>query len=216
MRESLAQGEGEMVGRVDDAATGGGRNGQDGLPESIHGVGGFPKLQCEVIPFRTGDNHLQEAAAEEGGGKTVGGGEEAVLRGNACEGFQSFFREGLVTVVPRVVVQADEGDGGYGIGAGSGRILEGLTANVEAAHGRGVRGTIEKAAPFGVAVEGDGEVQGFFRGIEIAGIERGFVGVEEREDAEDLIVERAFEGGAADAVAEPARLAPDFFQYAVE
>src|SRR6266403_40304 len=41
-------------------------------------------------------------------------------------------------------------------------------------------------------------------------------GGEEREDAENLIVERAFEGGAADAVAEAASFAPDFFQDAVE
>ena len=54
------------------------------------------------------------------------------------------------------------------------------------------------------------------RGVKIAGIERGFVGVEKRENAENLIVERAFEGGAADAVAEAAGFAPDFFQHAVE
>ena len=54
------------------------------------------------------------------------------------------------------------------------------------------------------------------RGAEIAGIERGFVSVEKRENAEDLIVERAFEGRAADAMAEAPGFAPDFLQHAVK
>ncbi len=53
-------------------------------------------------------------------------------------------------------------------------------------------------------------------GVEVARVEGGFVGVEKREDTEDLIVERAFEGGAADAVAEAAGFAPDFVQQAVD
>src|SRR5205814_8457033 len=54
------------------------------------------------------------------------------------------------------------------------------------------------------------------RGAEIAGIESGFVGVEEREDAEDLVVERAFKNGPADAMAETAPFSPGFFQHAIE
>jgi len=95
------------------------------------------------------------------------------------------------------------------------RILEGLAADVEASHGGGVGRAVEEAASFGVAVAGDGEVHGFLRGAEVARIERGFVCVEERDNAEDLIVERAFKGGAANAVAEAAAFAPDFFQHAV-
>ena len=127
-----------------------------------------------------------------------------------------FSGEVVVAVVAGEGVHSNERDGGDGIGAGRGGILEGLAADVEAAHGRGVGGAIEEAAGFGVAVAGDGEIHGFLRGGEVARIERGFVGVEKREDAEDLIVERAFERGAADAVAEAAGFAPDFFQHAVE
>src|SRR5467141_2996409 len=109
-----------------------------------------------------------------------------------------------------------EEGGSQGIRTGRGRILQGFAADVEAAHGGGIGGTVEAAAAFGVAVASDGEVHGFLCDAKIAVIERGFVSVEEREDAENLIVERAFEGGAADAVAEAASFAPDFFQDAVE
>src|SRR5206468_10202419 len=61
-----------------------------------------------------------------------------------------------------------------------------------------------------------GEVHGFLCGGEIAGIERDFVGVEEGEDAENLIVEGAFESRSTDAVTEAAGFAPGFFQHAVE
>ncbi len=134
----------------------------------------------------------------------------------AGEGFERFLGEGVVAVVAGEGVHSNQGDGGDGICAGRWRILEGLAADVEAAHGGGVRRAIEEAAAFGVAVAGDGEVHGFLRGGEITGVERGFVGVEKREDAENLIVERAFESGAANAVAEPAGFTPDFFQHAVE
>ena len=99
--------------------------------------------------------------------------------------------EDAVAFVASEGVHSNEGDGGYGIGARRGGILEGLAAHIEAAHGRGVGRTIEEAAAFWVSIAGDGEVHGFLRGIEITRIERGFIGVEERENAEDLIVERA-------------------------
>jgi len=73
-----------------------------------------------------------------------------------------------------------------------------------------------KAAAFSVAVAGDGEVHGLLRGGKIAGIERGFVGIEKSEDAEDLIVERAFERRAADTMAEAAGFGADIFQHAIE
>jgi len=53
------------------------------------------------------------------------------------------------------------------------------------------------------------------RGAEVARIECGFVSVEKCENTEDLIVERAFESGTADAMAEAAGFGPDFFQHAV-
>src|SRR5712664_844807 len=162
-----------------------------------------------------GDDYLQWMMGEERGGEAVGGGEEAVLRGDAGEGFERFLGEGAVAVVAGEGVHSNQGDGGDGIRAGSWGILKGLAADVEAAHGGGVGGTIEEAATLGVAVAGDGEVHGFLRGGEITGIERGFVGVEKREDAENLVVERAFESGAADSVAEAAGFASDFFQHEV-
>src|SRR5260370_676084 len=73
--------------------------------------------------------------------------------------------------------------------SGRGGILKGLAADVEAAHGGGVGGTIEEAAAFDVTVTGDSEIHRFLRGGEIARIEGGFVGVEKRENAEHLIVE---------------------------
>ena len=54
------------------------------------------------------------------------------------------------------------------------------------------------------------------RGGEIAGVKGGFVSVKQREDAEHLIVERAFESGAADAVAEAVGFAPGLAQHAVK
>ena len=42
------------------------------------------------------------------------------------------------------------------------------------------------------------------------------IGIQEREDAEDLVVERAFKNGPADAMAETARFSPGFFQHAIE
>ena len=122
----------------------------------------------------------------------------------------------LVAVVSGESVEANQRDGCDGIGAGRGRILKRLAAHIEAAHGRGVAGAIEKSAAFGVAVTGDGEVHGFFRGVEIARFERGFVGIEQSEHAKNLVVERAIERGAADAVSEAARFAPDFMEHAVE
>src|SRR6267378_7273846 len=135
-----------------------------------------------------GDNDLQRMIREKRGGQTVGGGEEAVLRGDAGEGFERFLGEGAVAFVAGEGVHSNEGDGGYGIGAGRGGILKGLAAYVEAAHGGGVGRAVEEAAAFGVAVAGDREVHGFMRGAEVARIECGFVSVEKCENTEDLIV----------------------------
>src|SRR5262244_3422613 len=47
----------------------------------------------------------------------------------------------------------------------------------------------------------------------VARIDRGFVGVEKRKDAEDLIVERAEEGRTADPMREAAVFGPSFLQH---
>src|SRR5713226_7573013 len=106
-----------------------GGDAEDGFAEAENAVGGgFEGLRGGIVR-RTGDDDLQRMIREKRGGEAVGGGEEAGLRG----------------------------DGGDGICAGRWRILEGLAADVEAAHGRGVGRTIEEAAAFGVTVTGDGE-----------------------------------------------------------
>ena len=153
---------------------------------------------------------------EQGGSEAVSGGEEAVLWGDAGEGFKRFLGEGVVALVPGEGVHANQGDSGDGIGARRGGILKGLTADVEATHGGGIVETIEEAAGFSVAVAGDGEVHRFLRSGEIARIECGFVGVQERENAENLVVERAFERGAPDSMVKAARFTAHFLQHAIE
>src|SRR5205085_5869288 len=51
---------------------------------------------------------------------------------------------------------------------------------------------------------------------EIARFQRRFVSLEKSNDAENLIVERAFERGPADAVSEAAGFAPGFEQHAID
>src|SRR5713226_4311334 len=116
--------------------------------------------------------------SEKCGGKAISGSEETVLWCNACEGFERFLRKGVIASLTGEGVQADQGDGGDGIGSRRGGILKGFAAHVEAAHGCGVGGAIEKAAAFGVAIACDGEVHRLLRGAEIARIERGFISVE--------------------------------------
>jgi len=188
---------------------------EDGFAEAEDAVrGGFEGLGGGIVRI-TCDDDLQRMIREKRGGEAVGGGEKAVLRGDTGESFERFMGEGVVAFVAGEGVHSNQRNGGDGIRSGRGGILKGLAADVEAAHGGGVERAVEEAAAFGIAVAGDGEVHGFLRGGEIAGIKRGLVGVEERENAEDLIVERAFESGAANAVAEAAAFAPDFFQHAV-
>lgn len=193
-----------------------GSDAENAFAKAENAVGcGFEGLSNGIVRM-AGDDNLRWVMSEERGGQAVGGGEEAVLGGDSGESFEGFLGEGVVAIVSGEGVDSNEGDGSDRIGAGRGGILKGLAANVEPAHGCGVGRTIEEAADFGVSVTGNGEVHRFLCGGEIARIEGGLVGVEKREDAEDLIVKRTFESGAADAMAEAAGFAPDFFQHAVE
>ena len=149
-------------------------------------------------------------AREKRRGQAVRRGKHSVLRRDSGERFERFLRKVVIALVAGEGVHANQRDRRDGIRAWRGRILKRLAANVEAAHRRGVRRPIEKAAAFGVAVTGDRKVHRFLRGVKIARIERRFVGIEQRQNAENLIVERAVERGPSDAVAEAARLAPDF------
>src|SRR5260370_33316041 len=101
-----------------------------------------------------GDDDLQRMIREKRGGEAVGGGEEAVLWGDAGEGFKRFLGEGVVAFVPGEGVHANQGDSGDGIGARRGGILKGLAADVEAAHGGGIAGTIEETARLSGTVAG--------------------------------------------------------------
>ncbi len=113
-------------------------------------------------------------------------------------------------------MHANQRDGGDGICAGRGRILEGFAAHFETTHRRGIGGAIEETADFGVAVKFDGEIHGALRFVKIARLQGGLVSIQQRDHAEYLVVERAFERGAADAMAEAARFAPYFCQHAIE
>ena len=90
-------------------------------------------------------------AREKQCGEAVGGGEQAVLRGEPGEGFESFLGPMVEALFAGEGVEAIENDGGDGIGAGRGRILNRFAANFEAAHRRGVFGAVEKAAGFRIA-----------------------------------------------------------------
>ncbi len=169
-----------------------GRDAKDGFAEAEDAVGGGFECLGGGIVGGAGDNNLQRVMGKKSGGEAVGGSEEAVLGSDTGEGFKRFLREVAIAIVAGKGVHANEGDGGDGIRAGRGRILKRLAANVEAAHGRGVGRTIEEAPTYGVAVASDAKVHRFLGGGEIAGIERGFVSVEKGDNAEDLIVERAF------------------------
>src|SRR5882762_1554901 len=130
-----------------------GSDAEDGFAEAVNAVGGsFEGLGGGIFRWAS-DDHLNRMVGEEGGSQAVGGGEEAVLRGDASEGFERFLGEGVVAIVAGEGVHSNECDGSDGIRPGRGRILQGFAADVEAAHGGGIGGTVEAAAAFGVAVE---------------------------------------------------------------
>src|SRR5216684_2870019 len=166
-----------------------GRDAQDGFAETKDAMGGgFERLGGWVISA-AGDDDLQGMMSKERRREAVGGGEEAVLRGDACKGFERLLRAGVIAVVAYEGVEAYKRDRRNGIGAGRGGILKGFSAHIEAAHRSSVRGTIEKATAFGVAVTGDGEVHRAQDGFKVSRLERGFIGIEQGENAENLVVE---------------------------
>ena len=68
-----------------------GSDSKDGFAEAVDAVGGgFEGLGGGIVRI-AGDDDLQRVMGEERGGEAVGGGEEAVLRGDAGEGFERFF-----------------------------------------------------------------------------------------------------------------------------
>src|SRR6266446_5505274 len=87
--------------------------------------GGFQGLRGGIVRG-SGDDDLQRMMGEQGGGETVGGGEEAVLWGDAGEGFERFLGEGTAAAFVGESVHANEGDGCDGIRTGRRRILKGF------------------------------------------------------------------------------------------
>src|SRR2546430_13106242 len=81
-----------------------GSDAEDEFAEAVDAVGGsFEGLGGGIVRWAS-DDHLNRMVGEEGGSQAVGGGEQAVLRGDAGEGFERFLGEGVVAIV------AGEGD----------------------------------------------------------------------------------------------------------
>ena len=211
MRQSFAQGGREGGGgqRFRSGA-------QDRFAETIDIVCGFFECCCLGIARCAEHDYLEGVARVQQRGEPIRCGEQSVLRDQAYEGFERFFGPVAVEFFAGQAIQTVERDDRDGIGAGRGRILQRLAANFHAAHRRGILGAIEKAAAFGVAVTLHGEAHGAFSDFEITAVERRFVGIEQGNDHKNLIVERAIEARAADAMQEPFRIFPGFGEDAVE
>jgi len=70
-----------------------GSDAENGFAKTEDAVGGgFEGLRRWIVGG-AGDDDLQRVIGKERGGEAVGGGEEAVLRGDAGEGFESFLGE---------------------------------------------------------------------------------------------------------------------------
>ena len=111
MGESFFEGAGEMELRRLGSYT------EDGFAEAEDAVGGgFEGLGGGIVRM-AGDDDLQRMMGEERGGESVGGGEEAVLRGDASEGFERFFRNIVIAIVAGEGVHSNQRDGSHGIGA---------------------------------------------------------------------------------------------------
>ncbi len=114
MRESFFEGASEVGERCARSDS------NDGFAETEDAVGGgFEGLGGGIVRI-AGDDDLKWMMREERGGETVGGGEEAVLRGDASEGFECFFRNIEIAIVAGEGVHSNQRDGGDGIGAGGG------------------------------------------------------------------------------------------------
>src|SRR5260370_23409019 len=93
MGESFFEGAGEMeLGSFWSDAKDGFSEAKDAVGGGLEGLGGG-------IVRIAGDDDLQRMMGEERGSEAVGGGEEAVLWGDAREGFERFLGEGIVAVV---------------------------------------------------------------------------------------------------------------------
>ena len=166
MRQSILQRGGERIGCETL-----GSNAKDGFAETENAGGGiFEALRLRVIRA-AGNNHLQRMARMENCGQSISGGEQAVLRGDAREGFEGALGPIAVARVSGVRPEAIERERSDRIRGWRGRVLDGLAADVEAAHRGGIRGTVEKASAFGVAEFFNDAVESALGGAEIARVE---------------------------------------------
>src|SRR5258708_35036609 len=94
MGESFLERSGEMEVRSVGSDT------EDGFAEAEDTVGDVFEGLGGGIVGGAGDDDLDWVMREKHGGQAVGGGEEAVLWGDAGEGFKRFLGEGVVALVP--------------------------------------------------------------------------------------------------------------------
>ncbi len=187
-----------------------GSNAQNRFAEAIDAGCGLFKRGGLRIAGCAGDHHLQSVARVKQRGESVGGREQTELRSGTGECFESFLRPIEIERVSSEAVEAIENHWGNGIRSWRGRILERFAADFQAAQRRRVGGAIEEAAVLLVAIFFDGQLHQGIGPIEIAGIESCFIRIEEGGGAENLIIECAFEFGAADTMDESFVIAPGF------
>lgn len=72
---------------------------EDGFAEAVNAVGGSFESLGGWIVGEAGDDDLNWMVGEESSRQAVGCGEEAILRGDTGEGFESFLGEHAVAVV---------------------------------------------------------------------------------------------------------------------
>src|SRR5258707_10082182 len=133
MGEGLFEGAGEVeLGSF-------GSDSEDGFAEAVDAVGGGFEGLGNGIAGGPSDNDLRRMMGEERSSQAVGGGEEAVLRGDSGEGLEGYLGEGAVPVAPCETVNPNKRDGGDGLGDGCGGVLEASAAPVGAPLRRGVR-----------------------------------------------------------------------------
>src|SRR5271156_5821323 len=192
------------------------RDAQDRLSVAINSVRGFFERGRFGIARRAGDDHLHRVTRVKQSREAIGRGEKSQLRDQPGEGFECLLPPIAIEALAGKAVETLEDDRGDRISRGRGRILQRFAAHVEAAHWRGVLGSIVKSAAVGIAESLDGEQHAPFRNVEITAVECGLISIEKRSGSEDLIVKRAFQARPADAMQKALRLVPCFGKNALE
>ena len=138
------------------------------------------------------------------------------MRNEPYERFQSFLRPIAIELFARECVEPVENDHRNGVCSRRGRILKGFAPNFEAAHRRSVFRAIEESSAFGIAEAFHGKPHGTFSLFEVFRVERRFVGIEQGSRSEDLVIERALQTRATDAMQETFGFIPGFRDQAIQ